>query len=329
MNRPLLWPLVPLYAVAVRAKNAEYDHGWRKGQRLRWPVVSVGNLSVGGSGKTPLVIRLAELFQQRGFYVDVLSRGYGRNTDTVEQVDPLGSAERFGDEPLLIAQSAGIPVYVGASRYAAGLLAEKEHNGAGIHLLDDGMQHRQLARSVDIAVVHRSDLAGTLLPAGNLREPLSGLRRASIVVLRSEDADLEEQLRPREIAASVWWVERMVQVPQEARRPLVFCGIARPEEFLASLEAQGVCAAAVQSFRDHHRYTEAEMRQLVEMARSRAADCFLTTEKDFVRLSVEQRKMLSETMPLLAVKLVVRLRDEAAMMQQLLSLLSAAPSHPL
>ena len=113
----------------VRARNARFDR--TPAQRLRWPVVSIGNLSVGGAGKTPLVICLARLLQREGFGPDVLSRGYGRSQQTVERVDPAGSAERFGDEPLLIARSTGVPVYVGASRYEAGLLAESEIGGAG------------------------------------------------------------------------------------------------------------------------------------------------------------------------------------------------------
>jgi tetraacyldisaccharide 4'-kinase len=323
MTRRLLWPLTPLYAAAVTLKNTAYDRGWRKAEQLQWPVVSVGNISVGGSGKTPLVIHLAEVFKRRGLYVDVLSRGYGRSSDIVEQVDPAGSARRFGDEPLLIAQAAGVPVYVGASRYAAGLLAEKRHSGSGIHLLDDGMQHRQLARSADIAVVHRGDLKETLLPAGNLREPLSSLRRASIVALRDEDTDLEAQLRQRGISAPIWWIDRAIQAPQHTGRPLVFCGIARPEEFFTSLQDNGIAAAATHAFRDHHDYSETDMRQLIQMARRVDADSFLTTEKDFVRLLPEQRQMLSSAAPLHAVKLVVHVRNEAVAIEQLLSLLPA------
>ena len=117
----------------------------------------------------------------------------------MERVDPEGEAARFGDEPLLIARAAGVPVYVGASRYEAGLLAERDANERGIHLLDDGFQHRRLARDLDIVVLHASDFEETLLPAGRLREPLASLRRASVVVLRAEDRALEAELRKRGI----------------------------------------------------------------------------------------------------------------------------------
>ena len=124
MTPLLLAPLELVYGSVVRARNARFDR--IPAQRLGWPVVSIGNLSLGGAGKTPLVICLAKLLEREGWSPDVLSRGYGRAMRTVERVDSAGSAERFGDEPLLIARAAGVPVYVGASRYEAGVLAESE-----------------------------------------------------------------------------------------------------------------------------------------------------------------------------------------------------------
>jgi tetraacyldisaccharide 4'-kinase len=326
MMRRLLWPLTPLYAAAVAAKNAAYDRNWFKAQRLAWPVVSVGNISVGGSGKTPLVIALAELLAQHGLRVNVLSRGYGRSSNAVEKVDSAGSSERFGDEPLLIAQAADVPVFVGASRYAAGLLAEKEQPGPCIHLLDDGFQHRKLARNVDIVVVHRSDFEEAVLPAGRLREPLSALQRASILVIRKEDADLEARFRQQGINTPIWWIERSAQIRQNAGRTLVFCGIARPEEFFLSLKASGIDTVATRAFHDHHRYGKADILQLIGAANASSAETFLTTDKDFVRLSQEQRDALSAVVPLKTVKLTVRFLDETAVLQQLLALLPAIPN---
>ena len=201
---PLLAPFALVYASLVRARNARFDR--LAAQRLRWPVISIGNLSVGGAGKTPLVICLARLLERDGFHPDVLSRGYGRSSKRIERVDTAGDAEHFGDEPVLIARSAGVPVYVGARRYQAGLLAEAETGGEGhhVHLLDDGFQHRQLARDLDIVVIHRSDLRERLLPAGRLREPLSSVERAGVIVLRQEDAELSPRFVPmwERIAAS-------------------------------------------------------------------------------------------------------------------------------
>jgi tetraacyldisaccharide 4'-kinase len=318
MSRMLL-PFTPLYAAAVAAKNAAYERGWARAKRLHWPVISVGNLSVGGSGKTPLVIRLAQLLRERGVDADVLSRGYGRASSEVERVDPNGSAESFGDEPLLIARAADVPVYVGVNRFDAGLLAERETAETGVHLLDDGFQHRQLARDVDIVVLHRSDFTQSPLPAGRLREPLHALRRASILVLREEDRDLETELRRRGLAQPIWYVTRRLEV-SEVKRAIAFCGIARPDEFFAALRAAGTEVAAALPFRDHHRFSENEIAQLIEQQRQYAAAAFLTTEKDAVRLPPELRRRLESAAPLLPVPLTAKLTDEAAAIDQLLQM---------
>ncbi len=320
MMRPFAF-LVPAYAAAIAAKNAAYERGWAEAKRLGWPVVSVGNLSVGGSGKTPVVIRLAQLLQADGIAVDVLSRGYGRSGEGVERVDASGDAGRFGDEPVLIARKAAVPVYVGASRYETGLLAERSAAGAGIHLLDDGFQHRKLARDLDIVVLHASDFVEGLLPAGRLREPLSALKRAQVVVLREEDRGLEAELRRRGITAQVWVQARKLAVSADMGRAVAFCGIARPEEFFAGLKAQGVEVAATRSIGDHQRYSAAEIARLVEMLKKHGADCFVTTEKDAARLTAEQREKLEETAPLRVAGLEVVLANEAAVVQRLRQLL--------
>ncbi|HUY80488.1 MAG TPA: tetraacyldisaccharide 4'-kinase [Acidobacteriaceae bacterium] len=320
MMRPFAF-LVPVYAAGVAAKNAAYDRGWAEAKRLRWPVVSVGNLSVGGSGKTPVVIRLAQLLKADGVPVDVLSRGYGRNGVDVERVDADGDAARYGDEPVLIARTAGVPVYVGASRYEAGLLAERDAVQAGIHLLDDGFQHRKLARAMDIVVLHASDFVEGLLPAGRLREPLSALKRARVVVLREEDRDLEAELRRRGIAARVWVQSRRLVVESEVGRAVAFCGIARPEEFFDGLRAQGVDVAATRALGDHQRYSAAEIERLAGMLNKQGADCFVTTEKDAARLTAEQRRSLEAKAPVRVARLVVELENEAAVARELHGLL--------
>lgn len=315
MSRALA-ALVPLYTAAVRTKNLAYKHGWLRPKRLQGPVISIGNLSVGGSGKTPLTIRLAELLRDRGIAVDVLSRGYGRQSKTVEEVVAEGSPDDFGDEPLLIARATGVPVFVGASRYQAGLLAEEKQPGPALHLLDDGFQHRQLARDLEIVVLHRSDFAEQLFPGGRLREPFSSLSRAQIVVMRQEDKDREPELRQRGFTGSVWWMERRLEVPQ-VTRVVAFCAIAREEEFFSGLRSRGIAVEAKRAWHDHHRYAETDIAELFELGRQHDAEAFLTTEKDLVRLDPEQRRLLEDSAPLHAVKLVVRLRDEAAAMDQL------------
>ena len=357
VQRGWLRPLVPSYAAGVMAKNAAYEHGLLQARRLRHPVISVGNLSVGGAGKTPLVIRLAQLLASRGLEVDVLSRGYGRRSGAPEQVrlaaeQPPGrtfagmrsatfaagafpademdqaaaDARRYGDEPLLIAQAARVPVYLGASRYAAGLLAEQRAgDGPRVHLLDDGFQHRRLARVVDIVVIHPSDFLQSLLPAGRLREPLASLQRASIAVLRDDGGDQHAtSLRERFPALPIWWMTREIVLASSPEPAEAFCGIAHPGEFFGSLARAGASLRATHAFRDHHVYTNADIARLAASLRATGARTLLTTEKDLVRLSVRHRALLGEAATLQAVPLRAGLRDEAAAVDQLLALAGLA-----
>jgi tetraacyldisaccharide 4'-kinase len=312
--------LVPAYAAVVGAKNAAYDRGWVKPQRLSWPVVSVGNLSVGGSGKTPLVIRLAQLLTGENAAVDVLSRGYGRgDVDQVERVDPGGEAQRFGDEPLLIARTANVPVYVGASRHEAGLLAERDLPRAGIHLLDDGFQHRKLARDLDIVVIHATDLDEGLLPAGRLREPLSSLKRAGAIVLRAEDHQLEPELRRRGIVAPVWIQHRRLAI-ENVPAAIAFCGVARPDEFFSALRSQKIELRATLALGDHQTYSNSDIQRLLARLHKHKAECFVTTEKDAVRLTRAQRAQLEKAAPLRIAGLQVSLEDEPGLVRRLLDI---------
>jgi tetraacyldisaccharide 4'-kinase len=317
---PLL-PLVPLYGAAQALDSIGYARGRRRVERLAWPVVSVGNLSVGGAGKTPFVIALARALKERGWVVDVLSRGYGRVSDAMEQViadDVENPAARYGDEPWLIAQHAAVPVFVGRERAAAGRLAEQvlvDANGRRhVHLLDDGMQHRKLARDVEIVLLHRSDFETTLLPAGRLREPLSALERADFVVLREEDRDLAARARrwmrvDAHIDGQMWTIRRELEVSALPGAAVAFCAIAHPEEFFEQLRTQGIAIAGAHAWRDHHRFTDRDLTTLCDAAAKLRAECFVTTEKDLVRLTKAQRARLEETAPLFAGALTVRLLD--------------------
>src|SRR5208337_5458112 len=175
-------PLTGIYAAGSALRNSLFERRLLAIRRLERPVVSVGNLSVGGAGKTPFVIALGELLKARGIRFDVLSRGYRRKTRGVLVVDPHGKAADFGDEPLLIARRLGVPVIVGESRYAAGRVAE-EKSKSQLHILDDGFQHRSLARDFDIVLMAERDFDDRMLPSGRLREPLSSLARADAIVL--------------------------------------------------------------------------------------------------------------------------------------------------
>ena len=272
-------PFPQPYGVLVAARNALYERGVLKQRRLQGPVVSIGNLTVGGSGKTPFLIALGELLSQRGIAFDVLSRGYGRATRGVRLVDPEGSPRDFGDEPLLIARKLRVPVIVGEQRYRAGLLAEQRF-GPRLHLLDDGFQHRQLARDFDIVLITATDARDALLPAGRLREPLSSLARADAIVL-TNDTPLNGLPVQKQ---RVWRVSRAIEPPAVTERCVAFCGIARPQNFFTELSAAGITLSDTKAFADHHTYTKADIRNLLRLRNRAGATSFVTTEKDEINL---------------------------------------------
>jgi tetraacyldisaccharide 4'-kinase len=272
-------PLSAMYGGVISARNGLYDRKVLHSRALRGPVISVGNVSSGGSGKTPFVILLGELLKARGIRFDVLSRGYGRKTRGVLRVDPGGLPGEFGDEPLLIARRLQSPVVVGEDRYDAGRFAESQF-GPQIHLLDDGFQHRGLARDFDIVLVTPEDGRDRLLPAGRLRESLQSLRRADAIVLASGAAPEAFPLADK----IVWRVRRRIVAHNIPPRPVVFCGIARPQNFLLQLRAAGIDPVAEAFFRDHHAYTEKDVRELLQLRQRSEAGGFVTTEKDAVNL---------------------------------------------
>jgi tetraacyldisaccharide 4'-kinase len=241
-------------------------------------VISVGNISAGGAGKTPFVILLGKLLQQRGIAFDVLSRGYGRQTRGVLLVDPDGSSKNFGDEPLLIARRLGCPVVVGESRYEAGVFAENKF-GPEFHILDDGFQHRSLARDFDVVLLTPEDLGDKLLPTGRLREPLASISRADAVVI---SGDIDTSALPA--GKLVWRIQRGIAVADAPQRPVVFCGIARPRRFVEQLEQLGIRPVTQKFYRDHHSYSDGDIAELIRLRDSNHSAGLITTEKDAVNL---------------------------------------------
>jgi tetraacyldisaccharide 4'-kinase len=358
--RPWLEPLVPLYRFGIALRGLMLRSRLEPVRRLGAPVVSVGNLSTGGAGKTPLTIALARALAGRGLRVDVLSRGYGRTGKALARVDPNGTAEEFGDEPLVIAREAGVPVYVAAQRFEAGQLAEKEfatalsepHEVSGhdfsradnarenegalapaaatraIHLLDDGFQHRQLHRDVDILLLAGSDLDDRLLPAGNLREPLDAMRRATVVAFTVPEASMpdaptvEQTLSQRGLwQGPVWRLHRRMQVPPIEGPVVAFCGIARPEQFFAGLEEAGLHVASRVAFADHQRYVQHDIDCVLDAARTSRAVALITTEKDRVRL-VPLLSSIPASLPLQTAGLRIEIEDEASAIEWLVGLVA-------
>ncbi|HEV7218687.1 MAG TPA: tetraacyldisaccharide 4'-kinase, partial [Terriglobales bacterium] len=220
----------------------------------------------------------------------------------VALVDPNGSASEFGDEPLLIARKLNVPVIVGEDRYKAGVFAESKF-GPQIHLLDDGFQHRSLARDFDIVLVSEEDANDRLLPGGRLREPVTSLRRADAVVLTNdtppESFPLEGKL--------IWQVRRGIVTTGIPARPIVFCGIARPKGLVSQLREAGIVPLAESFYRDHHAYTEGDIQRLLKLRERTHAGGFVTTEKDAINLG----PLLSALVPVAVVPVTLELADAA------------------
>ena len=297
-----------LYGAAVRLRVQAYPV--KKKKALPGFVVSVGNLTVGGTGKTPATIMIAQWAAAEGFQPAVLSRGYGgkRNKAVIEVSDGKdlrARPEEAGDEPYLMAQNLpGIPVIVSPNRYRAGLLAHEKH-AADFFILDDGFQHITLKRDLDLVLMdsHRPFGNGHLLPWGPLREPLHHLSRADAFLLTRANPDgkdatgaTEEFLKRRfqkPLFLSAHVPEKIV-FPHgnkeyntsflKGKRVTAFAGLARPNAFRETVIALGAEVVSFKAFKDHHVYVPGQLLQLIREKDRAGADCLITTEKDWVRI---------------------------------------------
>jgi tetraacyldisaccharide 4'-kinase len=339
-ERMLLFPLYLLslpYGWAVRARSLFYSLELLKAKTLPCPVISVGNITVGGTGKTPLVMTLARVLTGRGIPVAVLSRGYKR-TQTSEAVVSDGkrlllSPEASGDEPFLIAQACqGVPVLVGKDRFANGRVALERFGTKGL-LLDDGYQHLSLHRDLEILLIDSRMGFGdqTLLPRGILREPLSHLRRAHLFLLtKVNDLEapraLEKQIReihPRaQVFHSRYQPMRLVGPRGEeeeldslkGKKVLALSGIANPDSFSSLLRKCEMEVVREITFPDHHFYRPRDLTSIKE--RSRGADWIVTTEKDMLKL----RGLDMDDLPVRSLRIEMKIWEEEAFFNRVISL---------
>ncbi len=302
-----------LYGAVARRRRAWYTQVPERQRYLSRPVISVGNLTVGGSGKTPIVEHLARLLLAAGERPAILSRGYGRRfsdgrVTVVSDGDGVRTdLDHAGDEPLMLARALpGVPVLVAAERYLAGRLAESQL-GASVHILDDGFQHVKLGRDVNLLVVHEDDLSERVLPAGRLREPLSAAAAADAVLATAGDgrdpraaaASPETPalavIRDRLQARTIFTVRRArgpvrmlssgtIIEPATVGPVFAVTGIARPERVFADLRTAGWRLAGQLTFRDHHRFTPSDISRIAAAARDAQSHVVVTTAKDAVRL---------------------------------------------
>ena len=293
------------YGQIAQARRAWFARRPHTRRRLGVPVVSVGNLSVGGSGKTPTVAALAKLLLAAGARPVILSRGYARR-EPVDGVLVVSDGRlvfepvaRSGDEPQLLARTLpGVPVLVCPDRYLAGMLAARRF-GASVVLLDDGFQHLELARDIDLLLVRPEDLREELLPAGRLREPLSAAGAADAIIVPGsfgEAASVAAMLPtgPVFTLEHEFATPRLVRpfgdaVPEGAygtsRRLVAVAGIARPERFFKTVEGLGWEIAQPMIYRDHHWFTRKDVGAIHDAVQTLGAGGVITTEKDAVRLT--------------------------------------------
>jgi tetraacyldisaccharide 4'-kinase len=307
------------YGRAAAWRRAWYARNPSRRYRLERPVVSVGNLTVGGSGKTPIVEYIARLLVEQGERPAVLTRGYGRRVarDGVTVVSDgtrvIAGLDEAGDEPLMLARALpGVAVLVGGDRYLSGRLAERRL-GASVHVLDDGFQHLELARDVDLLLVAEEDLQDRPMPAGRLREGLEAARAADAALITAGYDTAADRIGRAFGIAPVFRVTRSTGAPRRiagARdsvvvpsnsRVFVVTGIARPDRFTADVLSVGwdICGAI--EFRDHHRFSARDVRRIAAEAKATGAMIVLTTEKDAVRLAACDL----DDLPIASVPLVV------------------------
>ena len=311
--RWLAAPLAPLYGAVVRARNRAFDHHPERSTRVPVPVVSIGNLSMGGTGKTPVTLCLAQALQAAGWPSVVLSRGYGgrRAVDPMD-VEPASDPRETGDEPLLMARALGPGrVVVGRRRGIAALRALAHDPPPRMLLLDDGFQHRALHRDVDLLLLDgvRRWGNGRMLPLGDLREPMESARRASaLVVTRGGRAPREEILAwwtRHGSGGPVFWLDfaitalrsfpagdRVCLPAQDLGPFFAFCALGHPEAFLADLLVAGLYWCGSAQYPDHRPLSARDLAELERKAREAGAVALVCTEKDAVKWKPEDARAL-------------------------------------
>ena len=336
LTRALLYAPAKLYELGVRLRIALYETNYFKAQQLNAPVISVGNLTVGGTGKTPLVSFLARYLRDEGHDVAILSRGYKRasrgRVEVANERGVLTGPLEAGDEPYLLAtQCAGVRVVVDEDRSAAGQWLEAQAP-VSVFVLDDGFQHLGLARDLNLALIDATEPLdeSEMVPLGRLREPLTSLRRADAVIVTRADQPFDQQAVKKLIARycrentpifyayhDVTGLRRLEgegivsPITFTRRRVAVLSGIARPERFVDDLLHFGMTIALRRDFVDHHRYTREEFLEVSEQARIAGAEAMIVTEKDAMNLPAEAVK--ASSLPVYAAQIEFRCEEEIAL----------------
>ncbi|MFC2416917.1 MAG: tetraacyldisaccharide 4'-kinase [Eikenella corrodens] len=291
---PILWPLARLFGLLAARRREGYLKGRRHSEKLPVPVVVVGNVQAGGSGKTPVVQALVRALQERGIRPGIISRGYGRSGQGVHVLNNQSTAAQAGDEPLLLHRSTGAPAAVGNRRAEAGRALLAAHPEVQIIVADDGLQHYALQRDFELAVFPAADVGRSLdlLPNGNLREPLQRFESVNAVLLANSTPDSPEPdwalpdsvllCRSRLQCGQIYRLHRPHDPLPEGylkqRRVIAAAAIAKPERFFAELARLGIETERQIALPDHAAWQIADLP---------AADCYIVTEKDAVKLAAD------------------------------------------
>jgi len=322
LMKPFLFAISIVYGGLVKLREALYKKGFLQSKRLPCPVVSIGNITVGGTGKTPMTLYVAELIRRFGYKVAIVSRGYKGKAEKTGGIVHDGriicmEPDQAGDEPFMMAKRLrSVPVIVGKDRFRAGMLAVKEFN-PDVVLLDDGFQHLRLYRDIDLVLLDFSSPFGNgnLLPRGILREPASSLSRADALILTRSDsapgsikANLVDRLMYLSQKRSVYitfhapYIFKVVKAAGDiehidlsksrdwnseiikGRNVFAFSGIARNEDFIHTVESFGCNVSGFAGFSDHHKYSDEDINKILRSAKNAGAEIVCTTEKDYARM---------------------------------------------
>ena len=349
LMRALLWPPAKLYELAVRLRVAAYETDYLKQKSLDATVISVGNLTLGGTGKTPMAQFIARFLRDEEQAVAILTRGYARKSSGMRVINdtrvqsgsaPDASYREFGDEPVMLARSLpGVPIIVSKDRHEAGRWAEREM-GTRVLVLDDGFQHLALARDLNILLIDATDPFGDfdMPPFGRLREPLYGLRRADAVIITRADHAFDQAQTLRLIkqycgdrVPVMYFYSTIVELRHLATGEVydaksftgwnaaLACGIANPQAFAEDIVQIGINIVSENFFPDHHPFTEPDLDQITRAAREAGADAIITTEKDAVRME----GLKHGDVPIYAARIEIGSDDEVRLKSLLLRTVSA------
>jgi tetraacyldisaccharide 4'-kinase len=349
IKRAALWVPARLYELAVRLRVAAYETSYLKPRTLAAAVISIGNITLGGTGKTPVVEYIARYLKEQYHRVAILTRGYGRASEGRRVLNEPGTGQRdgqqeqklhseFGDEPLMLARSLEeVPIIIDSDRYEAGRFAEREYGSQAL-ILDDGYQHLALARDLNILLIDATDPFGgfEMLPFGRLREPLYGIKRADLVIITRADRPFDQgqtlgiiRYFCGESVPVLYLYSSITQLRHVATGELyeadmfsgwnvsLLCGIGNPRAFSEDILQAGMNITSERFFADHHAFTQEDIDRVLLSASEQGADAIVTTEKDAVRLE----RLKHGDIPIYAAQLEIQSDDEVKLKSLLLKTL--------